>query len=162
MCCALVDARADGELIGALTPIVAANLGLQATDADAGAFSNVTYAIEDVDGLPLEIDVITGVVTLSADTDFEAGATEFEFTIVASDQGDPALEAEQTLTLAVLDVNDHAPEIAEVNSTTTVLRDAAVGTVVWTFEDVTDVTPLPKKNVRRSFGAASCTSFAMP
>ena len=95
-------------------------------------------AIDEVDGLPLEIDAVSGVVTISADTDFELGSVGFEFVIVAADQGDPALEAALSLTLTVLDINDNAPEIAEVNSTTTVLRDTAVGTLVFVFEDVTD------------------------
>lgn len=59
-------------------------------------------------GLPQETRPV-GVVTLKASTDFETRSS-YSFTIVATNEGVGAtLVAEQDVSLAVIDVNDHAP-----------------------------------------------------
>ena len=99
------------------------------SDVDAG--QSLTYAIAS-SSLPgaFVIDPTTGEVTVADDAllNFEA-VTSATLVVTATDNGNPALSSDATLTIAITDVNER-PVIADQSFT--VAENAAVGTVVGT------------------------------
>ena len=94
---------------------------LSSTDLDSGSNGLVRYSISPPNSLSslFAVNSTTGVVTLvtGASLDYE-GSPGFEFEILAtaSDQGIPPRMATTTLTISILDVNDHSPQIPPVYS----------------------------------------------
>ncbi|XP_058278513.1 LOW QUALITY PROTEIN: protocadherin alpha-6-like [Hirundo rustica] len=106
---------------------------LNATDADEGINSEVTYAVTNFVP-PSGRDVIsinpkTGEIHLTGALDFEE-VNVFDFRIEARDQGTPPLSGHCKVVLEVLDVNDNAPEVWVTSLSVPVAEDASVGTVV--------------------------------
>ncbi len=104
----------------------------QASDADASApNNNVVYSLKAGQGDAdlLEINSTSGAVTLKASANREAKAS-YSFTVVATDGGDPALSAEQEITVGVSDVNE-APTAIQL-SASSVAENLAVGATVAT------------------------------
>ncbi|XP_064580821.1 protocadherin alpha-2-like [Zonotrichia leucophrys gambelii] len=106
---------------------------VNATDADEGINSEVTYAVmnfipssgKDV----ISINRNTGEIHLTAALDFEE-VSVFNFRIEAKDKGTPALSSHCRVELEVLDVNDNAPEVWVTSLSVPVPEDASLGTVV--------------------------------
>ncbi|XP_063269950.1 protocadherin alpha-13-like [Prinia subflava] len=106
---------------------------VNATDADEGINSEVTYAVTNFIP-PSGKDVIsvnpkTGEIHLTGALDFEE-VKIFDFRIQARDQGWAPLSGHCRVVLEVLDVNDNAPEVRVTSLSVPVAEDAAVGTVV--------------------------------
>ncbi|XP_063269729.1 protocadherin alpha-13-like [Prinia subflava] len=106
---------------------------VNATDADEGINSEVTYAVTNFIP-PSGKDVIsvnpkTGEIHLTGALDFEE-VNIFDFRIEARDQGWAPLSSHCKVVLEVLDVNDNAPEVRVTSLSVPVAEDAAVGTVV--------------------------------
>ncbi|XP_066185590.1 protocadherin alpha-6-like [Sylvia atricapilla] len=106
---------------------------VNATDADEGINSEVTYAVTNFIP-PSGRDVIsvnpkTGEIHLTGALDFEE-VSIFDFRIEARDHGTPPLSGHCSVELQVLDVNDNAPEVRVTSLSVPVSEDAAVGTVV--------------------------------
>uniref|UniRef100_A0A8C3QZA6 Cadherin domain-containing protein n=1 Tax=Cyanoderma ruficeps TaxID=181631 RepID=A0A8C3QZA6_9PASS len=106
---------------------------VNATDADEGINSEVTYAMTNFNP-PSGRDVIsvnpeTGEIHLTAALDFEE-VNVFNFRIEARDQGWAPLSSHCKVVLEVLDVNDNAPEVRVTSLSVPVPEDASVGTVV--------------------------------
>ncbi|XP_074408343.1 protocadherin alpha-8-like [Zonotrichia albicollis] len=106
---------------------------VNATDADEGINSEVTYAVTNFIP-PSGKDVIslnpnTGEIHLTAALDFEE-VTIFDFRIEARDRGTPPLSGHCRVELQVLDVNDNAPEVWVTSLSVPVPEDASLGTVV--------------------------------
>ncbi|XP_063269946.1 protocadherin alpha-13-like [Prinia subflava] len=106
---------------------------VNATDADEGINSEVTYAVTNFIP-PSGKDVIsvnpkTGEIHLTGALDFEE-VNIFDFPIEARDQGWAPLSSHCKVVLEVLDVNDNAPEVRVTSLSVPVAEDAAVGTVV--------------------------------
>ncbi|MES2904247.1 MAG: cadherin domain-containing protein [Pseudomonadota bacterium] len=99
-----------------------------AIDRDAG--SAVTYSLgTGGDNGFFSINPVNGTVSLINAANFEAKSS-YTFTVIATDNGNPALTASRVLTLAVNDVNEN-PVITSP-TTATVAENAPVGTVVYT------------------------------
>ncbi|KAM4892836.1 protocadherin alpha-6-like [Sylvia borin] len=106
---------------------------VNATDADEGINSEVTYAVTNFIP-PSGKDVIslnpkTGEIHLTGALDYE-DVNVFNFRIEARDHGTPPLSGHCKVVLEVLDVNDNAPEVRVTSLSVPVAEDAAVGTVV--------------------------------
>ncbi|XP_054372454.1 protocadherin alpha-13-like [Molothrus ater] len=106
---------------------------VNATDADEGINSEVTYAVRNF--IPpsgkdvISINPNTGEIHLTAPLDFEE-VSVFDFRIEARDKGTLALSGHCKVVLEVLDVNDNAPEVWVTSLSVPVAEDASVGTVV--------------------------------
>ncbi|XP_074408341.1 protocadherin alpha-2-like [Zonotrichia albicollis] len=106
---------------------------VNATDADEGINSEVTYAVTNI--IPpsgkdvISINPNTGEIHLTAALDFEE-VNIFDFRIEAKDKGTPALSSHCRVELEVVDVNDNAPEVWVTSLSVPVPEDASLGTVV--------------------------------
>ncbi|XP_038006385.1 protocadherin alpha-13-like [Motacilla alba alba] len=106
---------------------------VNATDADEGINSEVTYAVTNF--IPpsgkdvISINPNTGEIHLTAALDFEE-VSIYDFRIEATDKGTPSLSGHCKVVLEVLDVNDNAPEVWVTSLSVPVSEDASVGTVV--------------------------------
>ncbi|KFQ25395.1 Cadherin-23, partial [Merops nubicus] len=99
-------------------------LQVTATDADSGLNQQLDYRIESGGQDRFLIDAATGVIrvaNLSIDR---------VLTVVAVDQGTPALSGTATVSLFIDDVNDCRPEFINPIQTVSVPESAAPGTVV--------------------------------
>ena len=97
-----------------------------ATDADLGSNSEITYSVsEDV----IQINNSTGEITLSSGLDFENMAS-IVFTVYASDNGSPPLNASAMVTITVEDVNEEVPDFTQEVYTIGVVEGVANVTVV--------------------------------
>ncbi|XP_040856815.1 protocadherin gamma-A1 [Ochotona curzoniae] len=89
---------------------------VQAFDADSGENAQVTYSLVEntVQGAPLSsyvsINSDTGVLYALRSFDYEQ-FRDMQLWVTASDNGEPPLSSNASLTLFVLDQNDNAPEI---------------------------------------------------
>ncbi|XP_063269439.1 protocadherin alpha-13-like [Prinia subflava] len=106
---------------------------VNATDADEGISSEVTYAVTNVNPASgkdvISVNPNTGEIHLTGALDFEE-VKVFNFRIEATDKGTPPLSGHCKVVLEVLDVNDNAPEVRVTSLSVPVAEDAAVGTVV--------------------------------
>jgi len=108
-----------GEVIGVVN----------ASDADAGLNEQVTFSTFS----PFfDINPSTGEVYNLVPLDREANAS-VNITVVASDQGDPPLNATTVVLVSILDVNDNAPEFLEtLPSNFSIRENATAGTFIGT------------------------------
>ncbi|WP_278453454.1 cadherin domain-containing protein [Stutzerimonas kunmingensis] len=99
-----------------------------ATDADSG--DTKTYSISGgADSALFGIDANTGALTFKTSPDYEgAGDNSYEVTVCVTDS--TGLYDEQTLTVNVTDVNDHAPVFTS-DGTATVAENAVTSTVIY-------------------------------
>ncbi|GAA0732354.1 hypothetical protein GCM10009106_13870 [Sphingomonas japonica] len=102
-----------------------------ATDTDAD--SMISYSLTGADADAFTIDEDTGEVRFVASPDFE-GQDTYDFTVVATDDGDPGLTAEQAVTVTINDLDDVVTESLDVEG---VVVSGAAGDVQ--FEDDADV-----------------------
>lgn len=75
------------------------------TDPDGDAF---TYSITNSSAYPFAIDAETGALTLTSALDRER-VDSYSLTVVATDDGFPALSCSALVVIRVLDINDHPP-----------------------------------------------------
>uniref|UniRef100_A0A1I7XG09 Cadherin domain-containing protein n=1 Tax=Heterorhabditis bacteriophora TaxID=37862 RepID=A0A1I7XG09_HETBA len=80
---------------------------VKATDKDSGINGQVHYSIVATSSVPLTIDYSTGEVTLRDRLD--ARHSPFSVLLRAKDGAQPALSSTATLTIHLIDINDHAP-----------------------------------------------------
>ncbi|XP_075756154.1 protocadherin alpha-5 isoform X8 [Pelodiscus sinensis] len=119
----LLENAANGTLV----------IKLNATDLDEGINQDISYSFRN----PLSphvrnmfsVDPDTGEVRLTGELDFET-VSFYEIQIDATDKSAFPLTGHCTLVLEVLDVNDHAPELAVTSLSLPVPEDAPPGTVV--------------------------------
>ncbi|XP_076411159.1 protocadherin beta-6-like [Peromyscus maniculatus bairdii] len=87
---------------------------ISATDSDSGSNARITYALLSTHDPQLALD---SLISINADSgqlfalralDYEA-LQAFEFRVVATDQGSPALSSQALVRVLVLDANDNAP-----------------------------------------------------
>ncbi|XP_032268933.1 protocadherin-23 [Phoca vitulina] len=82
---------------------------ISAQDPDEGRNGRVTYSIlSGNDNTAFMLDESSGLLTTTCPLDYEIKAQHI-LTLLALDDGIPALSSSQTLTITVLDVNDEAP-----------------------------------------------------
>ena len=95
-----------------------------AVDADLGSNSDITYSISDPVGDVVQINSVTGEITLSNALDFEA-MTSIDFTVYASDGGTPPLNSSVVVTITVRDVNEEVPAFTQPVYTSDVIEGVA-------------------------------------
>ncbi|XP_049761329.1 protocadherin-23 isoform X1 [Elephas maximus indicus] len=82
---------------------------IAAQDPDEGRNGRVTYSIlSGNENMAFVLDESSGLLTTTCPLDHEI-QTQHVLTLLALDDGRPALSSSQTLTITVLDVNDEAP-----------------------------------------------------
>ena len=115
-----VDAAANGNDIdgsGDLTSSSALAL-YSFTDFDLDENANVTLSLESPTTKKgqryFEIDPSTGLVTIEFTPDYEEdSALEYNFTITATDNGDPVRSSSITFAVFILDLNDNEPTFSK-------------------------------------------------
>ncbi|XP_075020932.1 protocadherin gamma-A5-like [Calonectris borealis] len=111
-------------------PVGSRLLIVNATDADDGPNSELTYSLRGSAGTELgtfQIDARTGEITAAGRLDYEA-ATLYELEVQARDGGD--LSARAKVLVSLIDVNDNAPQITVTSLLSSVLEDSPPGTVI--------------------------------
>ena len=101
---------------------------ISATDDDSGAFGMISYSLEGTNGA-FRIDSATGEVVINQDVDREL-VTQFTFTVVASDGGNPAMSASSSVVVSISDINDNAPVFQQSSYIVRVREDTAVLTEI--------------------------------
>ncbi|XP_069892082.1 protocadherin-12 [Dipodomys merriami] len=105
---------------------------IQAHDADLGINGKVSYRIQDSPVSHfIAIDSETGEVTVQRSLDYEEMAN-FEFWVIAEDEGQPQLASSISVWVSLLDANDNAPEVIQPvlshgRATLSVLVNASTG-----------------------------------
>lgn len=83
-------------------------LRVNATDLDAGQNAEITYSLHpDARGL-VKVDPKTGVIITNSLLDYEK-MHQFQFRVIASDNGLTPLSATTTVILKIVDINDESP-----------------------------------------------------
>ncbi|XP_053501646.1 protocadherin gamma-C5-like [Ictalurus furcatus] len=108
-------------------------LTVKANDSDEGTNSEIEYSFgahtsEAIQNI-FTINSGTGELTVLKHLDYES-STSYEFDIRARDKGTPVMEGHCRVQVAVVDVNDNAPEIIIASSPKPVREDASSGTMV--------------------------------
>ncbi|NWZ95637.1 PCD23 protein, partial [Nesospiza acunhae] len=107
-----------------------------AKDPDEGRNGQVTYHIlSGNENKAFVLDKITGLLTTAQFLDREV-QERYSLTVMALDDGSPALSATQVLTIIVLDVNDEAPEFLKQLYETAVPENRDLGEFVVRVEAV--------------------------
>ncbi|NXP85721.1 PCD23 protein, partial [Passerina amoena] len=107
-----------------------------AKDPDEGRNGQVTYHIlSGNEKKVFVLDKITGLLTTAQFLDREV-QERYSLTVMALDDGSPALSATQVLTIIVLDVNDEAPEFLKQLYETAVPENRDLGEFVIRVEAV--------------------------
>ncbi|NXE47806.1 CAD23 protein, partial [Casuarius casuarius] len=105
-------------------------LRVTATDADSGLNKQLDYRIEGGGQDRFVIDAASGVIRVANITIDREERDAYRLTVVAVDQGTPALSGTATVSLFIDDVNDCRPEFINPIQTVSVPESAAPGTVV--------------------------------
>lgn len=112
-------------------PVGSSVLQVSATDADQGKNAFVTYALANSGPSPFTIDPFTGVISTSAQLDYELMKRRYHLRVWASDSGSPfSRVSECPVTITLNNVNDNAPLLERVGCNTTLPVDAPLGTTV--------------------------------
>ena len=99
---------------------------VQATSKDAGVNADITYSIvAGNEARKFDIHPKNGMIRVVNPLDHETSQNYF-LTIQAQDGGDPPLSNHATVNITVMDVNDNAPEFAQV-SYNAMINEAATG-----------------------------------
>ncbi|SHE46364.1 autotransporter-associated beta strand repeat-containing protein [Marinomonas polaris DSM 16579] len=107
-----------------------------ASDADGTATNNtLRYSLTGTDSDKLNIDAVSGEVTLKASADYET-QTSYSFNVIATDNGagnfnSGSLSTTQAVTVSVNDLNDNTPVITS-GATGSVDENADTSTVIYT------------------------------
>ena len=96
----------------------------QATDVDGDV---LTYSIAGTDAAHFTINASSGVITFNIAPDYEApldSGFDNNYELIVGAQDPVGNQGQQSLTVAVSNVNDHAPAFAEVTISTTVAENS--------------------------------------
>ncbi|NXP78781.1 CAD23 protein, partial [Ramphastos sulfuratus] len=105
-------------------------LQVTATDADSGLNQQLDYRIESGGQDRFLIDAATGVIRVANITIDREERDAYRLTVVAVDQGTPALSGTATVSLFIDDVNDCRPEFINPIQTVSIPESAPPGTLV--------------------------------
>ncbi|NWI63474.1 CAD23 protein, partial [Todus mexicanus] len=105
-------------------------LQVMATDADSGLNQQLDYRIEGGGQDRFLIDAATGVIRVANISIDREERDAYRLTVVAVDQGTPALSGTATVNLFIDDVNDCRPEFINPIQTVSIPESAVPGTVV--------------------------------
>ncbi len=90
---------------------------VEAADADTGDNGRVSYSLANVnpEGVPFEVDALTGVIRATRLLDYETDRREWRLVVRASDWGRPyRRQAELRLRVRLRDANDNRPQFERV------------------------------------------------
>lgn len=107
-------------------------LKVTAHDADTGSNGDIRYAFNETSGDILnifDIDMHTGVIASLVLLDREQIA-EYNFYVIAMDNGQPKRNAQTSITIKLKDYNDCPPKFKNSSYSASVIEDALPGTVV--------------------------------
>ncbi|XP_074530044.1 protocadherin alpha-7-like isoform X29 [Halichoeres trimaculatus] len=114
-------------------PIGTTVIQVNATDLDDGLNGEVVYSFGDnVDNRLrklFEVNPNRGEIIVKGPIDFEA-QDRYEIDIKASDKGPVPLETEKSVIIAIVDLNDNAPEIEVTSFSKAIPEDSKPGTTV--------------------------------
>lgn len=101
-----------------------------ATDLDQGRNSQLFYFFDDndINGV-FTIDLLTGVITVNSQLDFESQAN-YLLTVIAQDMGEVPLNGTLVIDVVVTDENDNPPIILNPNAIFRVAENSDIGTIV--------------------------------
>ena len=129
------DAQAPFDPMRTCSPV------LQATDADEGENGRIRYTVTGTDAHMFAVDddgCISRTVPIDRDNVTNPQTTPIvyvRFLLVATDNGNPQLTSNISITINVTDVNDNIPMLRESSLTIDpVPEDAEVGTLINVFE----------------------------
>uniref|UniRef100_A0A8C3N8H9 Cadherin-23 n=1 Tax=Geospiza parvula TaxID=87175 RepID=A0A8C3N8H9_GEOPR len=105
-------------------------LQVTATDADSGLNQQLDYRIEGGGQDRFLIDASTGVIRVANITIDREERDAYRLTVVAVDQGTPALSGTATVSILIDDVNDCRPEFINPIQSVSIPESAPPGTVV--------------------------------
>ncbi|XP_041889434.1 cadherin-23 isoform X10 [Corvus kubaryi] len=105
-------------------------LQVTATDADSGLNQQLDYRIEGGGQDRFLIDATTGVIRVANITIDREERDAYRLTVVAVDQGTPALSGTATISIVIDDINDCRPEFINPIQTVSIPESAPPGTVV--------------------------------
>ncbi|NXP32884.1 CAD23 protein, partial [Leiothrix lutea] len=105
-------------------------LQVTATDADSGLNQQLDYRIEGGGQDRFLIDATTGVIRVANITIDREERDAYRLTVVAVDQGTPALSGTATVSILIDDINDCRPEFINPIQTVSIPESAPPGTVV--------------------------------
>ena len=95
-----------------------------ATDGDQGENGAVYYFLSNDE--VFTIDVLTGVLAVNSSLDYER-QTEYSLLVTGQDGGTPPLGSNLTITIFILDENDNAPEILNMNPVFNISENVPIG-----------------------------------
>ena len=114
--------------------ILAGVVGIvSASDQDDGANAEILYNISDPNlaDVVFSIDPVLGEIRLVSSLDRESVAA-YNFTVVATDRGQPTQSATNTVVVSVDDRNDNSPVFTEGSYSTEVPETTGIGSVLLT------------------------------
>ena len=124
---------------GTTAPNLAENSGAGQTVYTITATDDVavtSYAIGGTDASYLSVNSSTGVVTLTADPDYETKPS-YSFTVTASDSANTS--AATTVTFSITNIEDQAPVITSGTTATNLAENSGAGQTVYTITATDDV-----------------------
>lgn len=101
---------------------------IQTEDLDDGINGQVEYRIVSA-SFPFTLGTIDGKLRVNTDLDLET-VQNYSMIITATDKGEPALTATQTLVIKLTDDNDHSPVFDPASYSTSVREDVKIGTIL--------------------------------
>ncbi|XP_011297771.1 fat-like cadherin-related tumor suppressor homolog isoform X1 [Fopius arisanus] len=104
-----------------------------ARDKDSGENAYISYSIDNIDGVPFEIDPFTGVIKLKQLIDYETMKRDYVLAVRASDWGLPyRRQTEMQLRIKIRDVNDNRPQFEKIDCLVRVPRYVPIGSEIIT------------------------------
>ncbi|XP_047209466.1 protocadherin alpha-7-like isoform X17 [Girardinichthys multiradiatus] len=115
------------------SPVGTTIIQVNATDQDEGLNGEVVYSfgynVNDNLRKLFQLDTFTGSITVKGVLDFEAN-DRYEIDIKASDKGPVPLSTEKSVIIAIVDLNDNAPEIEITSLSSAIPEDSKPGRTV--------------------------------
>lgn len=102
---------------------------MSASDEDMGPNALITYHLHANSQNLLRVDPTTGVITTNTNFDYER-IQEFDFFVLAMDQGHPKNSATATVRIYVEDINDEPPKFTQTSYTFGTFENQPKGTVI--------------------------------
>ncbi|XP_031443180.1 protocadherin alpha-3-like isoform X3 [Clupea harengus] len=106
---------------------------VNATDLDEGLNGEVIYSfgnsVNDKLRDLFDLNTINGEITVKGHIDFEENDV-YELDIQASDKGSAPLTTDKSVTIKIVDLNDHTPEIEVTSFSRAIQEDSRPGTTV--------------------------------
>ncbi|KAI8521301.1 hypothetical protein Bbelb_010550 [Branchiostoma belcheri] len=104
-------------------------LTVSAEDPDS-PWAVITYQLVGNDQDYFAIDNVTGVVTVTGPVDYEMGVRWVNFTVNATDDGNPPLSTSTPVSIQIVDINDNSPVFREDFYRVSIPEDTSVGDVI--------------------------------